>query len=259
MADFIYCPGQSVSWETVTSGLIFAELPDLAELAAELKEIPSGQLRRLTLVAHNGDHVPGVDCYAELVRVLGSVYSVNVDSSLEALGVKPLPIGLENRYYNRVGRLTYFPSPAEFEGTLAGPERPISVLASFRISTNPAVRESLKAAAISAGVHWLEPSKDNQRYFEAVRRSTFVLSPPGNGPDCHRTWEALYSGAVPVVLASALSAKLTDGLPILRVESYEEFLKLSWIEKSRLIDPFRNMRPSRAYMPYWCNHLSANP
>ncbi|CAF4612833.1 unnamed protein product, partial [Rotaria socialis] len=28
--------------------------------------------------------------------------------------------------------------------------------------------------------------------------------PPGGGTDCHRTWETLYMGAVPIVLSSGL-------------------------------------------------------
>jgi hypothetical protein len=32
-----------------------------------------------------------------------------------------------------------------------------------------------------------------------LSNSQFVLSPPGNGADCHRTWEAIYLGAIPIV------------------------------------------------------------
>ena len=33
-----------------------------------------------------------------------------------------------------------------------------------------------------------------------MRQSLFVACPPGNGPDTHRFWEALYLGAVPIIL-----------------------------------------------------------
>eukprot|EP00941_MAST-03F_sp_MAST-3F-sp1_P004044 g4044.t1 len=35
--------------------------------------------------------------------------------------------------------------------------------------------------------------------FELLTRSKFVLSPFGAGPDCHRTWEAIAAGAVPII------------------------------------------------------------
>ena len=35
---------------------------------------------------------------------------------------------------------------------------------------------------------------------ETYARAQFVLSPRGNGVDCHRTWDVLAVGAIPVVL-----------------------------------------------------------
>jgi len=49
-----------------------------------------------------------------------------------------------------------------------------------------------------------------------------VMSPPGNGPDCYRTWEAIYLGAVPIVLRSTLAVSLAADLPIWVVDSWEE-------------------------------------
>jgi len=36
-------------------------------------------------------------------------------------------------------------------------------------------------------------------YRRILRQAGLVASPPGNGADCHRTWEALYLGVAPVV------------------------------------------------------------
>lgn len=49
----------------------------------------------------------------------------------------------------------------------------------------------------------------------------FTVSPRGNGMDCHRTWEALLLGTVPVVKASPLDA-LYVGLPVCIVEDWAE-------------------------------------
>ena len=45
---------------------------------------------------------------------------------------------------------------------------------------------------------------------EAWRRHgahAFVISPPGHGLDCHRTWEALALGCIPIILAPAVSVQ----------------------------------------------------
>lgn len=49
----------------------------------------------------------------------------------------------------------------------------------------------------------------------------FVLSPFGNGMDCHRTWEALLCGCIPVVRSSVFN-ELFEGLPVLIVEKWTD-------------------------------------
>jgi hypothetical protein len=49
----------------------------------------------------------------------------------------------------------------------------------------------------------------------------FVLSPFGNGMDCHRTWEALLCGCIPIVRGPVFS-ELFDGLPVLIVDKWED-------------------------------------
>ena len=56
----------------------------------------------------------------------------------------------------------------------------------------------------------------------------FVASPFGNGPDCHRTWEALILGCIPIIKSSILNP-LFEELPVLLVDEWsditEELLK----------------------------------
>ena len=63
--------------------------------------------------------------------------------------------------------------------------------------------------------------------FILMRKTLFVPCPRGNGLDTHRIWEALYLGAIPVVLNSDRFAAL-EGWPILFIEEWKEI-----IEKSR--------------------------
>jgi hypothetical protein len=50
---------------------------------------------------------------------------------------------------------------------------------------------------------------------------SFVLSPKGGGYDCHRTWEALCLGCIPIVKSSGLNP-LFEGLPVLIVKDWSE-------------------------------------
>ena len=58
----------------------------------------------------------------------------------------------------------------------------------------------------------------------------FVLSPFGNGMDCHRTWEALLCGCVPIVRTTVFY-ELFEGLPVLIVENWED-ITLTLLKKT---------------------------
>jgi hypothetical protein len=52
-------------------------------------------------------------------------------------------------------------------------------------------------------------------------RYAFVVSPHGNGLDCHRTWESLVLGNIVIVKRSSLDA-LYEGLPVVIVDDWRE-------------------------------------
>lgn len=72
-------------------------------------------------------------------------------------------------------------------------------------------------------------------YYSEIAAHKFALSPQGNGIDCYRTWEILYLGAIPIVMASEPMSKFSD-LPILFTEDYselsKEYLEQRWEEMS---------------------------
>lgn len=58
-------------------------------------------------------------------------------------------------------------------------------------------------------------------YYRHVAEHRFVLSPQGAGPDCYRTWEAMYLKAIPIVQRSPEMEHFAD-LPILFTDDYSE-------------------------------------
>lgn len=61
----------------------------------------------------------------------------------------------------------------------------------------------------------------NPLCYDEWKKYKFVLSPPGAGIDCHRTWEAVHTGCIPIVLSSNLNELYSD-LPIVVVKSWDE-------------------------------------
>jgi hypothetical protein len=68
------------------------------------------------------------------------------------------------------------------------------------------------------------------KYIEELSKYKFAISPEGNGIDCHRTWECLYLGVIPIVIESNEMLYFND-LPILFVKSYDIITK-EYLEKT---------------------------
>lgn len=66
----------------------------------------------------------------------------------------------------------------------------------------------------------------------------FVLSARGHGLDCHRTWEALYLGAIVITPKSSLDP-LYEGLPVVTIEAWGEVL--SQDNLARWLDRYADM------------------
>jgi hypothetical protein len=89
--------------------------------------------------------------------------------------------------------------------------------------------------------------------WENMCKYSFVVSPHGNGLDCHRTWEALVLGCIPVVKASSLNI-LYENLPVLIVNNWydvnEELLK-NTIEEFKI----KTFNYEKLKLEYWINKI----
>ena len=68
-------------------------------------------------------------------------------------------------------------------------------------------------------VHYETSFVPRKKTWENQSKMAFVISPHGNGLDCHRTWEALALGCIPIVKTSPLNVLFED-LPVLIVENW---------------------------------------
>jgi hypothetical protein len=75
-------------------------------------------------------------------------------------------------------------------------------------------------AEIPGDCVYYEPEKcERLNSWKTQSEFAFVISPHGNGLDCHRTWEALCLGCIPIVKSSPLDPLFED-LPVLIVHSW---------------------------------------
>jgi hypothetical protein len=85
--------------------------------------------------------------------------------------------------------------------------------------------------------------------------AAFTVSPLGNGLDCHRTWETLVLGGIPIVETST-NDKLYEGLPVLIVKSWSDVTK-SLLETTRKNFSQKSFAKERLQLQYWVQKIKA--
>lgn len=186
-----------------------------------LSAVTAEQASRHVLVIHNGDVIPAPEI-EEFGSKFARVFSVNWLGSTDI--ALPIPIGLENRWRMQHGVPKHFSRglPAERHALLRS-RRSISVLSAFNVKTNPHERVEAKGAADHRSEVHVSDYVSPRKYHAALQESYFSLSPPGNGPDCHRTWESIYLGCIPIVLDRAWPFRDMN-LPVLVATDWNEAL-----------------------------------
>lgn len=82
----------------------------------------------------------------------------------------------------------------------------------------------------------------------------FVLSPHGNGLDCHRTWEALALGCIPIVKKSALDP-MYEGLPVLIVNEWHDVTPELLHQIQREYAERNDWQMAKLTLAYWVNAI----
>jgi hypothetical protein len=96
-------------------------------------------------------------------------------------------------------------------------------------------------------------------YYDMLVDHKFVVSPPGTGIDCHRTWECLYLGVIPIIQSDKYLDPIYERLPVLIVKDWSVLTKKYLQKKYSLI----NKRIQSGYydyelldVNYWKNIIS---
>jgi len=97
---------------------------------------------------------------------------------------------------------------------------------------------------------------DRKESWENQSKYAFVLSPHGNGLDCHRTWEALILGCIPIVRTSPIDS-LYEGLPVLIVNDWNN-INNELLQNT--IDQFKNKSFSyeKLTLSFWMDKINSS-
>jgi hypothetical protein len=129
--------------------------------------------------------------------------------------IVPIPIGLEDRWRHNNGIVRDF---RLLRANLI--KKKPRILYGFTIANNVSERVPALAALRNTQIAD-EFMGSSRKYRKTLSEYMFVASPTGNGIDCHRTWEALYLGVIPVVIKRKFHEQFRD-LPLLIVDSWSD-------------------------------------
>jgi hypothetical protein len=179
----------------------------------------------------------------------------------------PIPIGLD--YHTMSQAVTHWGpklSPTEQEQLLqtihqaAAPlsQRILKAHANFHFLMTTkygADRVRAKELIPSDLVDYETRRVDRETTWRNQSKYTFVISPHGNGLDCHRTWEALCLGCIPIVRTSPLDALYAD-LPVYIVNDWSDVTE---INLRKVLNEFsqRKFDLNRLTLKYWMDKINS--
>ena len=183
------------------------------------------------LISHCSDYEINEFKFINKPKCIYKWYAQNVNYKHKDL--VPLPIGIENDKGCNRGQNTDFEFIKDYIKPLSISNKIINkIYCNFNPITNINRYDVIKILTEN-GNGIFDRKNTYKEYCEEVKRFLFVASPKGNGIDCHRTWETLYLGSIPIVERHFMYDTFKD-LPIIQIDDWkyiDEFTITETIEK----------------------------
>jgi hypothetical protein len=111
------------------------------------------------------------------------------------------------------------------------------------------------ASKVARSICFYEPTAvPRQSTWIRQAECMFVLSPEGAGMDCHRTWEALFLGSIPIIKKNPILL-LFDDLPVLIVDDWGEVTRAT-LEQYISELPNKKFDFSTLFTTYWSKRIN---
>ena len=184
----------------------------------------------LTLITHNSDYyvcdgasndinginVDSFTCYKKWYAQ--NCYSINPK-------LIPIPIGFENKKWENI----FGPKTKYINRVSMNIVEPTGlVYFNFNQNTNlKDIKECFDFSINTSYVNIDEPNLSYINYLNRIQHHKFILSPNGNGLDCHRTWEILKLQRIPILKRQGQLERLYANMPVLFVDNWNDINQLN--------------------------------
>lgn len=150
-------------------------------------------------------------------------FTQNYDGSIKHQKLKPIPIGFDlhtkkwligNSVDNKIS----------FIASQRSKHKNRKVLCDAHLSiSHPERSEMIKIIKDNKDIVFIEKTKSFVDLMELYGTHEFIISPRGNGIDCHRTWEAILAGCIVITRTSPLDEMfISNKLPVVIIQEWNE-------------------------------------
>jgi len=198
--------------EIYENSVIFCNTHTLKSLFNHLNKIKN--FKNIKLITHQTDIEITEKLFKLKPKCISQWYSTNVNFDDKSL--IPIPLGVGNNFQNnQINSSTKIKSLNVSDINLT-----TDLYLNFKTSTNFSERLNLYEYFSEKSFTTIdEPNLSLDKYIDALKKSSFVLSPWGNGIDTHRIWESLYLGKIPITKFHK-NFSIFSTLPIMFVDNY---------------------------------------
>jgi hypothetical protein len=160
----------------------------------------------------------------------------------------PVPIGLENHKGYSKGTGIDISYLENWNKKLLYTHRQNTVYCNFSLNTHRSRQETFNTLK-NKEFCVFDSGKPYADYCNEMKKHRFVASPRGNGIDCHRTWEALYMGCIPIVERHPMYDSWV-GLPIIQIDD--------WNKVDDVVNLYTNGSSNKAMLDvkYWLDIIN---
>lgn len=249
LSHFIICPpeGKLFTSEILKqNAIIFSSTNYIDYIFENLKF----SAKKYILITHTSDYTIDKHRFSKKPSCIVKWFAEN--GEYDHPDLIPVPIGVENTVTENgcirgeCGDIQYV---SDNESYFKNHDRiDDTIFCAWRNVTNP-MRSGVIDSFKKSGVNYYYVERlEYKEYCETISSYRYIASPPGNGIDCHKTWEILYMGSIPIVLKNRIYKFYN--LPILQVNRFEE-VNMKLLEDYLNFYNTHEYNWNQLYMKYW--------
>ena len=282
LANLSYCSRYPQTFEVEKvreNDLVFLNLDQFNQFVSVLHAIPPRY--RFVLITQNSDKPFTNDHFKRIAPYVSKVYAINNLCNYEP--VKTIPIGFQDSSLSIIQKCR-----------LRGMTRKnILLYMNFALNTNKIKRTECLKSFYETGDYpsnlrdrivpdvssrmqmsfsqepyqfrmqsrvkdWVvrDGKVDRETFYAKIARAKYVLCPEGTGIDCHRTYEAIYFDAIPVMKSNEMNNFFKE-IPVVIVSDWrmvtKEWLLDNYSEHLSRLSKWKSANPTWIYPTYWMN------